>query len=548
MSKACTSRSGNTLRISIPKVGGSTDLSLSNSLEDPKESSSKSVNVVDNEIQKESQGENRKELNEIENRGESSQQSCHTSERIIEENKREKISTVTTNLSNKSNHPGKIRQIQIVQEHIHDYLIVKMKKNPLKISVQTMYAQYAKTIPYPLNIGWYQNILSVNNVNYKPVFIGKCAACELYSEQFKGVNSLAMRDKVCDRLTSHLDFSTIVYKCKFQEEESARLMNSIMVCSFGFQQNFPMPCEKSSRNLSIFNLTIWQLTNNHVLNNPMFYVWRQVEGKRTANEIASCLFQYLKQLPSQVKSLIIYSSSCHGETRSKTLAMMFSYLMRNHKSLVSVDHKFTYSGHSQLKDYLHDGWIDDVMKDQIVKTEESEDWYKNFQNTAKLMNKSNITFMEPEMFMDFENLWKDPSVKEDPCISTEVMWLKYTKNGNIFFKKSLLERHNFEVLPLKGQHQFQDLLHLPLPNFNMNFKANESENQSQLKSSTLEPEKCIIKTEIDFDDDYFEYEEKDDEDYQEPSSKRRKTENDPLKEEESLRSKRIRKKRQILSL
>lgn len=444
-----------------------------------------------------------------------------------------------------------IQQIQIAQEHIHDYLITRMGKNPLKINIQAMYSQYQKKIPDPLSIGWYQNILSVNNVNYKPPFIDKCDECETYSDRFKNMKSLLLREKICERLTSHLNYSTIVYKCKFQEEESARLINSMMVCSFGFQQNFPIPSRNKSKQLSIFNLTIWQMSNNHLLSNPMFYVWTQVEGKRSANEIASCLFQCLKKLPPQLKSLIIYSSSCHGESKNKTLAQMFSYLMSNQKSLVSVDHKFTYSGHAQLKEYLNDDWIGDVLKNNSIKAEEPEDWYKNFKSIARRNENKNIVFMEPDMFIDFESLWKDPSSENDSYISSEAMWLKYTKNGNVFFKRSLLERHNFELLPMQGQQRFQDLLNMQL--FNPIESNSEGSEKVDDESAAAPPpplppvEQCIIKSEINFEDDYKEYEEVDD--TQESSSKRKRLENEiETVREETTRSKRIRKKREMLSL
>ncbi|XP_043463660.1 uncharacterized protein LOC122499394 [Leptopilina heterotoma] len=538
---------------------------VTNSQQDTQISSSSSMKAVNNDRQQESNIEAkkdqsqkeqkievrrnykppRKEPKQLENHDDMSQLTIQEKLTVLNETSSENYKDSPSTSSNFT--PCRIiQQIQIAQEHIHDYLVTRMRRNPLKINIQTMYSQYQKKITDPLSIGWYQNILSVNNVNYKPPFIDKCDECETYSDRFKNMKSLLLREKICERLTNHLDFSTIVYKCKFQEEESARLINSMMVCSFGFQQNFPIPSRNKSKQLSIFNLTIWQLSNNHLLSNPMFYVWTQIEGKRSANEIASCLFQYLKKLPPQLKSLIIYSSSCHGESKNKTLAQMFSYLMTNQKWLVSVDHKFTYSGHAQLKEYLNDDWIGDVLKNHSIKAEEPEDWYKNFKSIAQRNVNKNIVFMEPDMFIDFESLWKDATSEDDSYISSEAMWLKYTKNGNVFYKRSLLERHNFELLPMQGQQRFQDLLNMQL--FNpIESSSMEVHENVDIESTPPSVEQCIIKSEINFEDDYKEYEENDDS--QEPSSKRKKLENEiETVQEEATRSKRIRKKREMLSL
>lgn len=81
-------------------------------------------------------------------------------------------------------------------------------------------------------------------------------------------------------------------------------------------------------------------------------MWDETVAKRGSQEIASCLFKYLKEYESGAKEIIFYSDCCPGQTRNIHINSMFLTLV-NHfheqgRSLV-IHHKFLEPGYTHME-------------------------------------------------------------------------------------------------------------------------------------------------------------------------------------------------------
>ena len=72
------------------------------------------------------------------------------------------------------------------------------------------------------------------------------------------------------------------------------------------------------RKLATFNLTAYSVANKQ----GYCYVWPEYEGKRGANEIATCIQKFLESLPNETTHVALYSDCCLGQNRNAIMACM----------------------------------------------------------------------------------------------------------------------------------------------------------------------------------------------------------------------------------
>ncbi|XP_033227837.1 uncharacterized protein LOC117179816 [Belonocnema kinseyi] len=347
--------------------------------------------------------------------------------------------------------------VQKVQDHINKFPVTEQgfaKYLPIGLTLEVMYDLYVKEVSNPVSINFYKKVLARTDLKFKSLILGICERCSTILEMMKSLDDPNERYKIdCDR-AAHLLDARKCNKSKLRDEDEARNNSDVHVCSFAFQSSLPTPCLNES--LAYYQHPLW--TYNLIIEQQIIdrtlpgmksysYMWHEGDGKGTANEIASCLYQYLQNLPPSVKYVTIYSTACGEEARSKTLSMMFSHFISNHKTIKSVDHKFFVSGHSGIQKRLDNEWLE-LMNNHRGKIEVPDDWYQ-----AANSNKQYLVIMNPEKFYDFESLWKDNGAK--PFIDKRVKWLRYLKQGTIYSKDSW--RYNDPFLRLNLNSEFKDL-------------------------------------------------------------------------------------------
>ncbi|XP_033228131.1 uncharacterized protein LOC117179975 [Belonocnema kinseyi] len=354
-----------------------------------------------------------------------------------------------------------------IEEHIKKFPLCESnhfdnnsseKYLPMGLSVRTMYEIYKQEVSDPVSVSVYQRILAKSTLKFRPNFLGKCEKCEITKRKLKV--SCDEENKLNNFLTCHFLDAREGHDSKSKDEYVAkRSNNSLLVYTFSFQITLPTPFLEEptayyKRPLSTYNFTIQQ-QGNGTWRIPKFYMWHEGDAKKTAKEIASCLYQHLLDLPPCVKSVILYSAN-NRENRSKSISKMFLHLLENHKTLKTVIHKFLIYGHSQIHKNLKTGWDETIMKSHHGKIQEPKDWYDAF---AKRFGKKielivpKVIIMTPEMFYDFESCWKGD---DDSFIDEQVKWLRYTKEG-VYYKNSWSEIEQFKALNINGKSDITGL-------------------------------------------------------------------------------------------
>jgi hypothetical protein len=79
------------------------------------------------------------------------------------------------------------------------------------------------------------------------------------------------------------------------------------------------------RKLATFNLTVYDLG----INEGHCYVWHEGVAKRDANNIATCVFDFIKTKSELgVKDFSFFSDNCSGQNKNKAMHIMYLHCLR----------------------------------------------------------------------------------------------------------------------------------------------------------------------------------------------------------------------------
>lgn len=100
--------------------------------------------------------------------------------------------------------------------------------------------------------------------------------------------------------------------------------------------------------MATYNLTIFNIANKE----GSCYVWSENIAKRGANEIGSCVLQFLTSTCKE-KHVTFYSDNCAGQNKNKYIASLYLYAT-TFLEIPSITHKFLITGHTQNEgDSMH---------------------------------------------------------------------------------------------------------------------------------------------------------------------------------------------------
>lgn len=68
-----------------------------------------------------------------------------------------------------------------------------------------------------------------------------------------------------------------------------------------------------------YNLTVYTLSDGTVSN----FMCHETDGTKGASEVATCLWQLLSDLPSEVTEVTFFSDTASGQNRNTILSAMF---------------------------------------------------------------------------------------------------------------------------------------------------------------------------------------------------------------------------------
>ena len=131
---------------------------------------------------------------------------------------------------------------------------------------------------------------------------------------------------------------------------------SCILASFDSEQVLCVPktqrCEIFyRRRLAVYNFTVYNIKTKHCHS----YVWHDCIAKRGSNEIASCVYKFLREVDWEgIKSVHLFCDFCSGQNRNTIIPAMILLFLSESRSVESVTVNYFEPHHGQNEgDSIH---------------------------------------------------------------------------------------------------------------------------------------------------------------------------------------------------
>ncbi|XP_031327855.1 uncharacterized protein LOC116160704 [Photinus pyralis] len=209
------------------------------------------------------------------------------------------------------------------------------------LTLQIMYRLYCEGREPRVSRRIYEREFHNMNLAFKQPKIDTCHKCDMLHMKLKVEENEEERKRVQEEIEVHHAEADNAYLKKDADKKFAKGNDDIRCYTFDLQQCLPTPYVNSSiafykRQLWTYNLTMHDLGSGGVT----CYMWHEAEGARGGNQIGTCLFKQLTDLPTNIKHVVLYSDTCGGQNKNSHVAAMFLCAMQQNKNLEAIDHKF----------------------------------------------------------------------------------------------------------------------------------------------------------------------------------------------------------------
>lgn len=273
------------------------------------------------------------------------------------------------------------------------------------LNIAKLYELYSEKYSDPVSVSKYREIFGQLDLKFKKPKLDLCNTCETLRVKIKNASDEEERDVLLIQQKKHHVEADFGYECKKYDKLLSLNDRTIKMFSFDLQQCLPTPHLNASmffykRPLWTFNFTM----HDGATNKANCYIWNETTAKRGANDIGSCIYKCLMDLPNTVKHVILYSDSCPGQNRNSYLCAMFEKVLEDHQSIEIIDHKFLVVGHTHLEcDTVH-AQIEKKKKNSTGSIQHPHDWVTLIAAT----NRNYIVFeLQQDEFFDFNILLKN---------------------------------------------------------------------------------------------------------------------------------------------
>ncbi|GFW08052.1 uncharacterized protein TNCV_2978201 [Trichonephila clavipes] len=184
----------------------------------------------------------------------------------------------------------------------------------------------------------YRAIFKSYNLSFFTPKKDQCDVCLIYQNTKQNTTE-------CENHILEKDLSRL-------EKENKKSTDSTVVAVYDLQAVLSCPQGKASSyyyisKLAVYNLTIAELKGGKTVN---CYTWDEIQGKRDAIEIGSCVLKYLQYLNDKADrpiDVVLYRDNCCGQQKNNFMMSIYKYTVTTLKNIKSVTHKFLVKGHIQ---------------------------------------------------------------------------------------------------------------------------------------------------------------------------------------------------------
>eukprot|EP00835_Amoeboradix_gromovi_P001932 NODE_99_length_20944_cov_0.552746.p4 type:complete len:294 gc:universal NODE_99_length_20944_cov_0.552746:8306-7425(-) len=131
----------------------------------------------------------------------------------------------------------------------------------------------------------------------------------------------------------------------------SKSLSGVTHLSFDFSQNLVLPCFQDQPLelyfLSLLNVSLFGI-HNETRSRQLNYIYREDQGKKGSNNVASMLVDYIHRLPkSEIKHLILFADNCAGQNKNNTIVKLLCWLcLTNVCETITL--KFMIKGHTKF--------------------------------------------------------------------------------------------------------------------------------------------------------------------------------------------------------
>ena len=259
-----------------------------------------------------------------------------------------------------------------------------------------------------------------------------CETCDLLNVTIKATISEEDREEIQKELADHQEKASQGYQLLRDDTKASKSTENHVLLTFDLMQNLPVPTLTHgamfySRQLWVYNFGI----HNATTSTASMYMWNEAIAGRGADEICSCLKQYLETLSPQTNRLTCYSDSCFGQ--NKNFQMVCFWNEQVSTRFEQIDHKFLVRGHTYLpndRDFAHIEKCKDGARVCVP-----ADWEEIVQKACP-KKPFDVVAMETSKFVDFTEQTKQytqrkKDTERKPVLISKAVWMNFGQGRDI---------------------------------------------------------------------------------------------------------------------
>lgn len=208
------------------------------------------------------------------------------------------------------------------------------------------------------------------------------------------------RENLAKDYENHIKNKELARENKSKDKERSKTEKDLAVACFDLQQVLltPKGFESSlyyKRRLNTYNFSLY----NYETADGFCYVWNESISGRGANEMASCVYDFIEKFSKKGKKrFIFYSDNASSQNKNKYYISMLWYAL-NKFGLKSVEHKYLIAGHTQNENDSVHSTIENVSRNKEVYS--TSQWAATIRS-ARSGNGYQVKEMSTADFFDFK--------------------------------------------------------------------------------------------------------------------------------------------------